>query len=95
MLPWGHTGETSDVQPRPARHCRDSQVGPGDNYYCFNEDAGDNTTNGGLNISADDYEQLLIQTMNIFGSANERPTPKQAAQALWSEFVGNAGITHD
>lgn len=76
-------------------HCRNSQVALGDIYYSFNEDAGDNTANGGFNVSVDDYEQFLIQTMNIFGRADERMAPEQAAEVLWSEFVDNAGITYD
>lgn len=76
-------------------HCRNSQVALGDIYYSFNENAGDNTANGGFNVSADDYEQFLIQTMNIFGNADERLTPERAAEVLWNEFIGNAGITYD
>ncbi|MCF6431081.1 toll/interleukin-1 receptor domain-containing protein [Leisingera sp. MMG026] len=76
-------------------HCRNSHVSLGDVYYSFNENAGDNTANGGFNISSDDYEQFLIQTMNIFGNADKRLTPEQAAEALWNEFIGNAGITYD
>lgn len=76
-------------------HCRNSHVALGDIYYSFSENAGDNTANGGFNVSADDYEQFLIQTMNIFGNADERLAPERAAEALWNEFIGNAGITYD
>lgn len=76
-------------------HCRNSQVALGDIYYSFSENAGANTANGGFNVSADDYEQFLIQTMNIFGKADERLTPEQAAEVLWNEFIGNAGISYD
>ncbi|MDK3075542.1 toll/interleukin-1 receptor domain-containing protein [Sedimentitalea sp. JM2-8] len=31
--------------------------------------AGDNSANGGFNVSADDYEHFLTQTMNMFGNA--------------------------
>jgi TIR domain len=71
-------------------HCRNSQVALGDIYYSFSENAGANTANGGFNVSADDYEQFLIKTMNIFGKAEERLTPERAA-----EFIGNAGISYD
>ncbi len=40
-------------------------------------------------------EQYLIQTMNTFGNAGERLTPEQAAESLWNEFIGNAGIAYD
>lgn len=76
-------------------HCRNSHVALGDIYYSFNENAGDNTANGGFNVSADDYEQFLIQTMKIFGNADGRLTPERAAEALWNEFIGNAGISYD
>lgn len=67
----------------------------GDIYFSFSENAGDNTANGGFNISADDYELFLVQAMNVFGKGDERLTPDQAAETLWNEFVGNAGITYD
>lgn len=76
-------------------HCRDSQVALGDIYYSFSENAGANTANGGFNLSADDYEQFLIQTMNIFGKADERLSPERAAEVLWNEFIGHAGISYD
>lgn len=76
-------------------HCRSSHVALGDIYYSFKENAGDNTANGGFNVSADDYEQFLTQTMNMFGNADERLTPQQAAEVLWNEFIGNAGVTYD
>lgn len=76
-------------------HCRDSQVALGDIYYSFSENAGANTANGGFNVSADDYEQFLVQTMNMFGKADERLKPDRAAEVLWNEFIGNAGVTYD
>lgn len=76
-------------------HSRNSHIALGDIYYSFNENAGDNTANGGFNVTADDYEQFLTQTMNMFGNADERLTPHHAAEALWNEFIGNAGVTYD
>ncbi|WP_417809042.1 toll/interleukin-1 receptor domain-containing protein [Thioclava sp.] len=87
----GHRNGTAHISV----HCRSSQVALGDIYYSFSENAGDNTANGGFNISADDYEQFLIQTMNIFGKADERLSPDQAAEVLWNQFIGNAGISYD
>lgn len=87
----GHRNGTAHISV----YCRSSQVALGDIYYSFNENAGDNTANGGFNISADDYEQFLIQTMNIFGKADERLSPDQAAEVLWNQFIGNAGISYD
>jgi len=87
----GHRSGTAHITV----HCHNSHVALGDLYYSFSENAGDNTANGGFNVSADDYEQFLIQTMNIFGKADERLTPERAAGVLWNEFIGNAGIAHD
>ena len=87
----GHQNGTAHISV----HCRSSQVALGDIYYSFSENAGDNTANGGFNISADDYEQFLIQTMSVFGRADERLTPERAAEVLWNEFIGNAGISYD
>ena len=87
----GHRNGTAHITV----HCRNSHVALGDIYYSFSENAGDNTANGGFNVSADDYEQFLIKTMNIFGKAEERLTPERAAEVLWNEFLGNAGISYD
>lgn len=87
----GHRNGTAHITV----HCRNSHVAMGDIYYSFSENAGDNTANGGFNVSADDYEQFLVQTMNMFGKADERLKPDQAAEVLWNEFIGNAGVTYD
>ena len=87
----GHRNGTAHITV----HCRNSNVAMGDIYYSFSENAGDNTANGGFNVSADDYEQFLVQTMNMFGKADERLNPDQAAEVLWNEFIGNAGIAYD
>lgn len=87
----GHRNGTAHITV----HCRNSHIALGDIYFSFSENAGDNTANGGFNISADDYELFLVQAMNVFGKGEERLTPDQAAETLWNEFVGNAGITYD
>lgn len=87
----GHRNGTAHITV----HCRNSHVAMGDIYYSFSENAGDNTANGGFNVSADDYEQFLVQTMNMFGKADERLKPDRAAEVLWNEFIGNAGVTYD
>lgn len=58
----GHRNGTAHITV----HCRNSHVALSDLYYSFSGNAGDNTANGGFNLSVDDYEQFLIQTMNIF-----------------------------
>jgi len=87
----GHRNGTAHITV----HCRNSHVAMGDIYYSFSENAGDNTANGGFNVSADDYEQFLVQTMNMFGKAAEQLKPDRAAEVLWDEFIGNAGISYD
>ncbi|UWR38632.1 toll/interleukin-1 receptor domain-containing protein [Sulfitobacter sp. W074] len=76
-------------------HCRNARIALGDIYYSFDENGGENTANGGFNLSADDYELFLVRTMNIFGNADEKLAPEQAAEMLWNEFIGNAGISYD
>lgn len=76
-------------------HRGSSCLALGDIYYSFGEYVGDNTANGIFTISSDDYEQFLTPTLGISTNVDERLTPQQAAEALWNEFIGNAGITHD
>ncbi len=87
----GHRNGTAHITV----HCRNSHVAMGDIYYSFSENAGDNTANGGFNVSADDYEQFLVQTMNMFGKADKQLAPDRAAEVLWNEFIGNVGISYD
>lgn len=87
----GHRNGTAHISV----HCRNSHIALGDIYYSFSENAGENTANGGFNISTDDYEQFLTQTMNVFGKVEERLTPERAAEVLWNEFIGNAGVAND
>jgi hypothetical protein len=87
----GHRNGTAHITV----HCRNSHVAMGDIYYSFSENAGDNTANGGFNVSADDYELFLAQTMNFFGKSDERLTPERAVEVLWNEFIGNAGVSYD
>jgi hypothetical protein len=75
-------------------HRRNAGFALGDIYYSFNENAGDNTANGGFNVSSDEYEQFLVVTMAMFGNAPDRLTPEQAAEYLWNQFIEQAGITH-
>ena len=67
----------------------------GDIYYSFQENAPENTANGWMNIKSDDYELFL--SWNAFAHTNKEEllTPQQAAEALWKEFLGNAGISYD
>lgn len=75
-------------------HCRNAGFPMGDIYFSFNENAADNTANGGFNISSDEYEQFLVVTMSILGNDTDRLSPEQAAEYLWNQFIEQAGITH-
>lgn len=66
----------------------------GDVYYSFSEDAADNAANGWLNIEADEYELHLKGSMG-FSHDDRRMNPDSAAEALWSEVLGQAGISYD
>tara|TARA_R110000751_G_scaffold272764_1_gene373003 strand:+ start:28596 stop:29540 length:945 start_codon:yes stop_codon:yes gene_type:complete len=75
-------------------HCRNAEFALGDIYYSFNENAGENTANGGFNVSSDEYEQFLVVTMAMFGDVPDHLNPEQAAEYLWNQFIEQAGITH-
>lgn len=75
-------------------HCRNAGFALGDIYYSFNENAGENTANGGFNVSSDEYEQFLVVTMAMFGNQPDRLNTEQAGEYLWNQFIEQAGITH-
>lgn len=75
-------------------HCRNAGFALGDIYFSFNENAADNTANGGFNVSSDEYEQFLVVTMSMFGNEPNRLNPEQAAKYLWNQFIEQAGISH-
>lgn len=75
-------------------HRRNGRFALSDIYYSFNENAGDDTANGGFNVSADEYEQFLVVTMAMFGNEPDHLKPEQAAEYLWNQFIKQAGITH-
>lgn len=74
--------------------CSTGGYGFGDISYVFAEDAGDNTSNGGFQVENDEYEMFLTATMNfIRGNQEDRMTPQQAAENLWTEFLKQAGVS--
>jgi hypothetical protein len=70
------------------------ESGLGDIYYSFEENASPNTANGTFHIEADEYE-LFLSGMMGFNADRERLSPEAAAEHLWTEFLQNAGVTHD
>ncbi|WP_425050501.1 toll/interleukin-1 receptor domain-containing protein [Psychromarinibacter sp. S121] len=74
--------------------CSTGGHGFGDISYVFAEDSADNTSNGGFNVENDEYEMFLTATMNfIRGNQEDRMTPHQAAESLWTEFLEQAGVS--
>src|SRR5258708_5434220 len=71
-----------------------ARTGLGDIYYSHEANAPGNTANGSFRIDADDYHLFL--RADYFGSSDSKRTwsPQEAAQRLWGEFLGRAGITY-
>ncbi len=72
-----------------------NRIGIGDISYSFTENAAENTANGWFSVQANDYDLYL--SWSSFGSMGDEKqmTAQNAAEALWEEFLGNAGISHD
>jgi len=75
-------------------HSRSGSIGLGDIYYSFTENALPSTANGGFNIEADEYDLFLKAGPFSFGGGEERVSPEQAAERLWTEFLDHAGVSH-
>jgi hypothetical protein len=75
-------------------HGSGAHFGDGINFS-FAAQAPDNTSNGSIQINADEYEIFL--TLDHFGySSDRRPlSAGEAADALWRKFIEHAGIEHD
>jgi hypothetical protein len=83
-------GSTANITVR----CSTGKYAFGHISYVFEEDAGDNTSNGGFNVENDEYEMFLTATMNFMrGNEKDRMTPHQAAENLWTEFLKQAGVS--
>lgn len=76
-------------------HSGGSNLGLYDISYTFQENAASNSANGGFNISSDDYELFLTGAVSTFAPTSQRVTPEHAAEALWNEFIGKAGIRYE
>lgn len=65
----------------------------GDISYVYQAHGPANTSNGAVRVAHDDYNLYL--TMNGFmGNDETKYDAQQAAEALWLDFVGQAGITY-
>jgi TIR domain len=75
------------------RNCK-GRVPFGDINYVFERYADGNSSNGVIRVDADDYNLFL--RMNRYGQGEESKFSfQQAAEALWLEFVKNAGIEYE
>ena len=75
-------------------HCGRGRHSFSDIYYSFEENAAENTANGGFQIEADEYELFLRPMMGI--THNDGALSHQAAaEALWTELLQQAGVTYD
>jgi hypothetical protein len=76
-------------------HVGHENAGMGDIYYSFSENAPANTSNGGFRIESDEYELFLSPWMFTLSNEDARLSPRAAAEMLWTEFVQQAGVSHD
>lgn len=75
-------------------HCGRGRSFFSDIYYSFTENAAENTANGGFHVDADEYELFLRPMMGLSGNEG-RLTSEAAAEALWSDFLQQAGVSSD
>ena len=75
-------------------HRRLDNLGLGDIYFSFTENAPPNTANGGFFVEADEYELYLRPLWMDFTNENERLTQQDAAARLWDKFLEQAGLTY-
>jgi hypothetical protein len=71
-----------------------NRLGLGDISYSHEANSPGNSSNGSFRIDADDYHLYL--RANFFDMSDSKRTwsPQEAAQLLWQEFLGRAGITY-
>ncbi len=76
-------------------HAHSGNIGMGDIYYSFSENAPANTASGGFNIKSDEYELFLVPWMSAAFNNDERLSSHAAAEMLWSEFLEHAGVSYE
>ena len=68
----------------------------GDISYVYQPHADDGSSNGWMNVQADDYNLFLSAIIGHIGvDREEKVTPEQAAERLWNSFVTKAGIEYE
>lgn len=66
----------------------------GDIYWNSKENGPTNTANGWWSISHDEYQQYLEGGSMMQSDHRKQFSPKDAAEAMWSDFIEDAGISH-
>lgn len=84
----GRRGAEADITVRNAK----GRNPFGDINYISQRYAGINTSNGGIRVGSDDYRMFL--TRDSYAGREEKLTAEQAADALWVDFVRQAGIEY-
>lgn len=68
----------------------------GDINYVYERHADTTTSNGSVNVEADDYNlYLTMNSLHSFGQKEAKYSPEQAAEILWNNFVKQAGIEYE
>ncbi len=69
----------------------------GDISYSFSRRASANTANGFIRVDANEYELFLkLDSFSFSRSRDDAPlSAEDAADALWREFISQAGIDHE
>ena len=74
-------------------HATSSSHGFGDVTYSFSENAPANTANGWFSIESDEFDLYLLQHGFSRMGDDQRVSQQTAAEMLWEEFLGNAGVS--
>lgn len=86
-------GGEADITVRNTKSC--SHGFGGDISYVNQRYAEANTSNGSIRVAHDDYHLFLTMDHFSSGRDEEKITPEQAAERLWTEFVKRVGIDYD
>jgi len=74
-------------------HSQTNGMGMGDIYYSTGENSPPNTSNGGFNISADEYELYWSPFMS-FQRKDERLSANDVAEIIWKQLLDSAGVAY-
>jgi hypothetical protein len=76
-------------------HNHKRRNGFGDITYSYEAHAPDNTSHGAIRVEADDYNLFLNVDGYMGGRNGTKYTAERAAEWLWNEYVGKAGIEYE